>query len=69
MMDTAAYDGFVGIDIAAKTFTTTWSPAGPARPRQFDQTPDGYQAYDQALLTLGIPRAQILVVMEATGSY
>ena len=68
---TARYTAFVGIDIAAATFMATWSlhDAPPATPRQFDQTPAGFQALQQALLAAGAVPATTLVVLEATGSY
>ena len=68
-MTTLPYAGFVGIDIAAKTFTATWVPAGPARPRQFDQSTHGYEMFDQHLRAALPPSVSTLVVMEATGSY
>jgi transposase len=63
------YRGFVGIDIAAKTFTATWHPHGPARPRTFDHTGEGYQALITQLQTVVPDPTAVLVVMEATGSY
>ncbi len=62
---------FVGIDIAAKTFTATWLHQGQslAKPITFAQTPDGWQSLQQRLLATGVAPEQILVVMEATGSY
>ena len=67
-MTAPQYAGFVGIDIAAKTFTATWVPAGPARPRQIDQTTHGYEVFDRQLRTALPDSAPVLVVMEATGS-
>lgn len=69
MADPCIYGGFVGIDIAAKTFTATWWPHSPHRPPTFDQTSDGYQALAMELRRLPCPPAEVLVVMEATGSY
>jgi hypothetical protein len=45
-IDRLAYQLFVGVDIAATTFTTTWSrDAQPAvRPLTFNQTPAGFAA-------------------------
>lgn len=65
------YQLFVGIDIAAKTFTVTWTPNRPTREHAvtLSQSPDGYTALQQRLLATGIAPAQTLVVMEATGSY
>lgn len=68
-MTNPQYTGFVGIDIAAKTFTATWSPAGPARPRQFPQSADGYQTFDQQLRASGLTPSSTLIVVEATGAY
>jgi hypothetical protein len=43
------YQLFVGIDIAAKTFTVTWTPNRPTRERAvtLSQSPDGYTALQQ----------------------
>jgi transposase len=68
-MTAPLYAGFVGVDIAAKTFTATWTPSGPPRPRQFPQSTDGYQTFDQQLRAAIPDPATVLVVMEATGSY
>jgi transposase len=66
-----AYSLFVGIDIAAKTFTASWAIGGAARARAvtFDQTAEGYAALHAQLQTLGQAPLQTLVVVEATGSY
>jgi transposase len=69
MTESLCYTGFVGIDIAAKTFTATWSPSSPARPHTFDQTRDGFEALAVQLHALPANPASVLVVMEATGSY
>ena len=63
------YGGWVGIDIAATTFTATWTPHGPARPQTFAQTGAGYQTFITHLDRVAADPATILVVMEATGSY
>jgi len=62
---------FVGVDIAAVTFTTTWSQdTQPAvRPLTFNQTPAGFAAFQQQLDQTGIAPNATLIVMEATGSY
>ncbi|MBA3470026.1 MAG: IS110 family transposase [Herpetosiphonaceae bacterium] len=64
------YMCFVGIDIAAKTFAAAWVLPGqaPSPAHTFDQTDAGFAAV-QAQLPPAIPAAQILMVMEATGSY
>ena len=70
MHSSPAYRGFVGIDIAAKTFVAAWAESGqiPRVPMTFDQTDAGFAAF-QTWLPATIPPAQILIVMEATGSY
>lgn len=71
-MTPPAYHLFVGVDVAAKTLTATWSRAGRAarpRPQTFDQSTAGYAALLQQLAPAGVPPAQTLVVLEASGSY
>lgn len=70
MRSLPAYACFVGIDIAAKTFAAAWMESGqdPAVPMTFDQTDAGFAAF-QSQLPATIAPAQILIVMEATGSY
>lgn len=65
------YQLFVGVDIAAASFTATWTLAGPpkARPRTFAQTPDGFAAFLAALAATDVAPAKTLIVLEATGSY
>ncbi|MBX0328412.1 IS110 family transposase [Oscillochloris sp. ZM17-4] len=41
----------------------------PSRPMTFDQTPTGMRRFQTQLAATGVPPAQTLVVMEATGSY
>ena len=69
--DRPAYQVFVGVDIAAATFTATWSrDAQPAlRPLTFPQTPAGFAAFQQQLHQTGSAPAATLIVMEASGSY
>ena len=58
--------GFVGIDVAAKTFDVVVRIDGKAnKVEQFSQTPDGHAAVVRKLQML----APELVVMEATGIY
>jgi transposase len=66
-----SYRLFVGADIAATTFTASWtSPGAPGeRALSFAQTPDGFSSFQQRLCASGVPPAQTLVVLEATGSY
>jgi transposase len=65
------YHLVVGVDIAAQTFTTVWMTpdTAPGRPVALDQTPQGFAALQARLLTTGHAAADILVVIEATGSY
>ncbi len=62
---------FVGVDIAAATATVAWQTPGGAisRPLTIQQTPQGFTLLQQRLLAFGYAPAEILVVMEATGSY
>ena len=72
MADTSAgYQLYVGIDVAADTFTAAWlAPGGtPTPPLTADQTPAGYTALQRRLRAAGVPPASTLVVLEATGNY
>jgi transposase len=62
---------YVGIDIAADTFTAAWlTPAGKlTAPFTGDQTPAGYIALQRRLQAAAVPSAAVLVVLEATGNY
>lgn len=66
-----AYRLFVGVDIAATTFAASWTTAGASSQRAvtFAQTPDDFVAFQEQLRALGIPEAETLIVIEATGSY
>jgi len=68
---TPTYHVWCGIDVAAKSFTATWSidRATFALPLTAPQTSDGIATLQQALNALGFPPADILIVLEATGSY
>lgn len=69
MSQTRVYHMFVGVDIAAKTFTATWGSTTPARPTIFAQSQEGFAAFSHELAETGRPADATLVVMEATGSY
>lgn len=71
MTPLAAYHLFVGVDIAAQTFTAAWGHAAQplSRPVRYDQAPDGFAALQTALAATGVPPAQTLVVLEATSTY
>lgn len=65
------YTLFVGIDIAAKTATAATQRPGAKASRSFtiEQTPEGYSKLLHQLQATGCVPGQVLVVMEATGSY
>lgn len=58
---------YVGVDIAATSFTAAWSQRH--QPGVFPQTPDGYAAFQRQLTTAGHAPPTGHIVMEATGSY
>jgi transposase len=66
-----SYRLFAGADIAATSFAASWTTATLPRERAvtFAQTPDGFLAFQERLRALGIPEAETLIVIEATGSY
>ena len=66
-----SYRLFVGVDIAATSFAAGWSlPSRPTeRARSFAQSPDGFAAFQAALLATEVEPVQTLIVLEATGSY
>ena len=61
---------FVGIDIAAATFTAAWSRADApvGTPRTYAQDAHGFAALQKGLATAAVSPADTLIVMEATGS-
>ncbi len=65
------YCCFVGVDIAATSFTTLWTANKRTLPRAvtFAQSPTGFAAFQRQLQATGVTPAQTLVVLEATGSY
>ncbi len=65
------YRLWCGIDVAAKTFTTSWTTDRTtyALPLTLPQTPDGFTLFQQHLQALTIPASDTLIVLEATGSY
>ena len=66
-----AYLLYVGIDVAASTFTAASTTDEPSRERArtFDQTSEGFVALQDQLRATGVLPAQTLIVVEATGSY
>ena len=71
MKEHRQYRLWVGVDIAAETFTVAWgrSSEEPSKPVTFPQTPDGYAHLQQRLHATGVAPGQVLVVREATSSY
>ncbi len=65
------YRCFVGVDIAAASFTAIWTTDGRPlpRPATFSQSPTGFAAFQQQLQATGVAPTQTLIVLEATGSY
>ena len=67
----AAYQLFVGVDVAAETFVAAWlAPGGqPGTPVTGEQTPAGFVALQRRLRATGSPPTATLIVLEATGNY
>jgi transposase len=65
------YQLYVGVDIAAASFTAVWhaEDALPPPARTFAQTAAGLTGFQQQLAATGVAAAETLVVLEATGSY
>ncbi len=65
------YQLYGGVDIAAKTFTaaTCKGDQEPTKASNFKQSPQDYVQLQKQLLSSGVTPDQILVVMEATGTY
>jgi transposase len=66
-----AYRLFVGVDSVAASFAASWTTGAASHQRAvtFAQTPDGFTSFQQQLRAAGIPPAETLIVIEATGSY
>lgn len=62
---------FVGVDISATTVMVAWlAPGLPlSQPISLSQTPQSFTLLQKRLCALGYEPVEILVVMEATGSY
>ncbi len=65
------YHLFVGVDVAAASFTASWAGCRtePVKPVTFPQTPAGFTTFQQQLAETGVTPTATLVVLEATGSY
>lgn len=66
-----AYLLYVGIDVAASTFTAALTTEGPPheRARTFAQTPAGFAALQDQLRASGVAPAHTLIAVDATSSY
>ncbi len=71
MDDQRLYQVFVGVDVAASSFTASWCEPTtvPCPAHTFAQTPTGYTAFHHQLQAMQVAPARILIVLEATGSY
>ena len=67
-----SYESFVGVDIAAKTFTVAFA-LGEGKPKlekkPFEKNAEGFKQFLARLQASTIPPQHQLVVMEATGPY
>ena len=65
------YQLFVGVDISAASAAVAWMQPGRKVTRSFtiDQTPQGFALLQQKILATGTAASEVLIVMEATGSY
>ena len=71
MNQPSVFQLYVGIDIAATTFTAVWTGPGypPSAPTTLAQTSEGFASLQTQLLQTTIAPAAVLVAVEATGSY
>ncbi len=62
---------YVGVDIAAKTFTAVWRRADgtPTRRQTFNQEAAGYRTFQEKLQATEVAPQHTCVLMEATGVY
>jgi transposase len=67
----AAYQLYVGIDVAADTFTAAWlTPGGaPSPPCTGEHAPAGFATLQRRLRVTGVAAGATFVVLEATGNY
>jgi transposase len=65
------YQLYVGVDIAAASFTATWAqdPFTAPKAYSFAQSDHGFTSFREQLTRTGVAPSDTLVVMEATGSY
>jgi transposase len=71
MVHPCSYQLFVGIDVAAETFTAFWTSFSPERNRSITlpNTSDGSAHLSQLLLATGVAADATLIVLEATSTY
>src|SRR5215212_5019942 len=71
IVNSPSYQLFVGIDVAAATFSACWTSSSPERerPMTLSNTPDGSTRLCQYLLATGVAPAVTLVALEATSTY
>lgn len=71
MTETTERNLYVGIDIAAKTFTVAWGMQTQqiGKAQTFNQTKTGYKKLVKALKATGYAPNEVLVVLEATSTY
>ena len=67
----AAYQLYVGVDVAATTCVAAWpAPGGtPTMPCTIEQTATGFATLQRCLQATAAPPPATLVVLEATGTY
>ena len=65
------YQLYVGVDISAATFTVARMrpDAKPNKALDYQQTHPSFSKFQQDLLPTDLAACQILIVMEATGTY
>ena len=71
MSKQAKYQVFVGIDISAMTVSVAWGPDKEqiGKAQEFEQTRGGRKGIIKRLRASGHKPCEILVVIEATGTY
>ncbi len=70
-MEQLSFQLFVGIDVAARTFSVAWSTDGSeiSTAYEFEQNQKGYKRFLDKVKVVGAPLESILVILEATGTY
>lgn len=70
-MEQFSFQLFVGIDVAARTFSVAWTSNGNeiSTAYEFEQNQKGYKRFLDKLKVVEIPLESTLVILEATGTY